>query len=407
MYEDKQILIPPDGHMEKRDVGEEVNRYYLSVSYRYKLLKYFTLLALVIFTLTMLTAYREYITYDNVRFLLRDLDEAAKSDNGDIIGTIRYDADGNKSYALYKGNLTVAGESQLSVYNASGRQLLSKTLVGAKPVAVSSDKYLLVYDLGGYKFSVYNLLTELYSETLDYPVNGAAVADNGSFAVLTQTLEHRSAVFLYDKNFKLIGKYLKDKYVTDIELKSDGSELLIVSFYAADGEYMSEIAVCKPKESTEKHKFELKGAFPLRAGYFNDGGYSIVCDGAIFFYDNNSKLLSTYQYGAMTLVSADVGGAGLAAIFNKNIVGRENSAVVFDTKGNIIYNNIIGDTCADLRYWGDYVFMLTESEVIRISPSSSDAIRIKVESGAQRLLVYDENTLMLCYTGRTQTVRLD
>ncbi|NLK39525.1 MAG: hypothetical protein GX303_04665 [Clostridiales bacterium] len=398
---------PPDPSLPVQPSQESspVNRYYHMVSVRFKLLKLLTLLLLIIFILMTVTFYRDNITYNNLRYLLRDLDEAARSDTGEVIGTIRYDADGNRSFAIFRGNLSIAGESRVTVYKASGRQLFSKAFLGSKPVLVSSDKYLLVYDFGGYQFAVYNLLTELYRQSLDYPISGAVMADDGTFAVLTQTLEHRSAVFLYNNKFDLIGKYLKDKYVIDLALKRDGRELLLLSFYADGGDYVTEISGYTPFEPAEKYKVEYRGEFPLKAGYFGDSGFCAVGDSALRFFDNEGQNVSTYDYGSMSLISADIGESGVVAIFNKNIVGGENSAVIFDTKGNIRYNNIIGDNCVDLKFWGDYVYMLTDTEVIRISSADGTVSTTKVESGAQRLLVYDEKTFLLCYSGWTQTIR--
>lgn len=385
-----------------------ISRYYQKVSARFKLLKYLSLLSLVVAVLWTVTVYRDYITYDNLRYLLRDLDEAIRSDGGGVVSTIRYDADGNRSFALYRGNLAVAGESKVTIYKASGRQLLSRTFVGSQPVLLGSDKYLLAYDFGGYQFAVFNALAELHRKTLDYPISGAVVADNGAFAILTQTLEHRSAVFLYNSKFELVGKYLKDKYVIDLQLKKDGSELLLVSFFAEGGDYVTEIAGYTPKDTAEKFKIECRGAFPLKAGYFADGGFCVVDDGAIRFFDGAGQAVSAYDYSFLSFFSVEIGERGVAAVFNKNVVGGENSAVLFDTKGNIRYNNnIIGDTCVDLQFWGDYVYMLTDTEVIRLSPDDGSMSVISVENGARRLLVYDERTVLLCYPGRAQTVRLE
>ncbi len=409
MQQEKEKLINTKTPASK--VREKVfNRYYAAVSARFKLLKYLTLLVLVLFILVMLTAYSEHITYNNLKFLLRNLDEAAKPGTADIVSVIRYDADGGESYALYRGHLAILGESQLTIYNGAGRQLLSKSFISSKPMLAVSEKYLIAYELGGDTFSVCNLLSELYTETLDYPINGVAIADNGTFAILTQTLEHPSAIYIYDKNFKLISRYLKDNYVIDIRLKKDGSELMALSFYAPSGEYVTEISALVPGAMSEKYKTEQTGIFPLKSGYFADGGYCVADDSQICFYNSGGENVETFPYGAMSLVSLDITDDGVCALFNKNTVGRENSIIVFDSQGKIIYNNIVKDTFVDMKYWGSYVFILTETRILRIDLSNDDTKSMKeisAESGARELLVYDAGTVLLSYSGRTQTIKID
>lgn len=55
------------------------------------------------------------------------------------------------------------------------------------PVAEASSKYMIVYDTGGMVFYLYNSLSRVYEETLDYPIYDGAVARDGSFAVLLKT----------------------------------------------------------------------------------------------------------------------------------------------------------------------------------------------------------------------------
>lgn len=56
---------------------------------------------------------------------------------------------------------------------------------------------MIVYDLGGNYYSVYNSLEKLSEKFTAYPIAAAAGTDNGMYAVLTRSAEYKvSNIFI-------------------------------------------------------------------------------------------------------------------------------------------------------------------------------------------------------------------
>ena len=101
----KRSLIPR--RISAEEAENNVNEYYLRVSGWFMRVKYAVLVLLFVYLTVMLTAYRSYITYDNLAYLLRDFGSSGDVNSG--FSDVTYDEQNNMSVCVYKGALAVAG----------------------------------------------------------------------------------------------------------------------------------------------------------------------------------------------------------------------------------------------------------------------------------------------------------
>ncbi len=92
-------------------------------------------------------------------------------------------------------------ESDFSVYNQAGKQVINKRTAGQNILAVSAGRYLLTYARGGYELEVRSGDTVVFSYRFDQPIYAAALAPNGACAVSTAALGDQSMVVVYDANY--------------------------------------------------------------------------------------------------------------------------------------------------------------------------------------------------------------
>lgn len=378
------------------------NRYYARVSSRFRRLTVFTSFLLVLFVLVMLVGFGDSITYSNLRFLFRDIGDVISGESAGIAGTIRYDEDGNAAFAEYRSGLVVAGKSAVSYYRMSGREVFSDSFMCENPAVAASEKYFIVYDLGGNSFSVYSPLMRVYREELDYPILGISAADDGCFAVLTRSREYRSTVLLYNSRFEVIGSYSKDKYISCTVYNSTQERLYIAAFYAENGNYQTELSIYERGSDTPAMTETLDGCFPLSLSVFGDGGFVLFSDTAAYFFGSAGETLSAYAYPTGRLVSFTASGASAAVILSDNTIDRKNNAAVFDTAGNMLYNySVAGDvTAAALD--NDRLSLLSE-EVYRYLTPSGEYSAALPGAGASAILL-SGSTVFLCYKNQTVTL---
>ncbi len=371
--------------------------YYATVSVGYKISQRIIAVVLVFFLLFSLLANFREITYDNFFYLLKDF-SAAVGSGASNYNTLSYDSNTRHFFALYRGGLTVVNPSNISAFTATGRRTLNKTSKFSSPCIEASDKYFIIYDISGNNFSVYNSFARVYSETLEYPVSAAAFAEDGTMAVVTRDISHKSMVHIYSKNFKrLFSVPSSSKYAFDVEMSSE-NDLLAISYYGiGDGSGRTEISMRKLSDMEEVGEILIDGEFLLDCGFIEDGLFAAVTDRAIRIYDKYFEELDAYEYDNGTVSGYEVSRHGVTVSYKLN---SKNSAIVFDKFGKLLYNESISDTVNDIGIFDGYVFLRNDEGVLRINLGTLDEQRLTSSQG--KMLIYSANTVLVCGDARAE-----
>jgi len=387
------------------DGGE--NKYYIGISERCKTVKYIVLVILVVFILTMISVCKDDITVENFQYLIKFLDTEKNEYDGSS-RTIIYSSSENMRFGVYKGDLVTAKNYTVDMYNFTGAVTMTDDVVYGDPVLLTSDKYMLVYDLGGTSFTLYNAFSRLYSETFDYALTNAAVSDSGMFAIVTKTLEYRSAVYIYDKDFNKITQIMKDKYVMSVDIADDGSKILVVSASSnSDGDFYTEIMSVEPYSEKESTHTIVTDAMPLAAAYNKNNGYTVLCDNRLLFYSEDGSLESEYGFGGRIPTSFDMSGEYTVISFNKNLVGYDNDIMVFNAEGKLVLNTIIEGRITRMRTDSGCLFVLLGNSLVRVDIENGKKDTLDIEKNCSDIVPVDESRFMLCYTEKTYVMYMD
>ncbi|MCI9449091.1 MAG: hypothetical protein HFE30_02405 [Clostridiales bacterium] len=327
-------VLRVDGEIRRRE-----NKYYLKIAERYRAAGFLLILLFVIFGAVMLIKYSEYITYDNFVYLLRDLDSVGGEKEG-IVSDIKYLSDGNTVFEPFKDGLCVIGGGKVTIYDSTGVELCSAGEKFSSPAVSKSDKYLLVYDLGGTSYSLYNAVTRVCSRKTEMPIISADVSDNGSYAVTYESKEAKYVTEIYNSALVKNMSIYKDKYVVDTALSGSGSCAAIAAVGESGDDISCEVTFCETGKEEPIGSFSYIGAIPLRIES-NDDGFVLLCDDAVRFYDNSGKAVSEHNIKGEKSAFFDASGKSCVLVCRENSVGLKNTVYSFDNKGNILYNSLI------------------------------------------------------------------
>lgn len=369
------------------------NAYYARVSRAYRAAKYVAVLLLVLVLLAGMFTGADSITYANFVYLLRDFDTVLNASGGEAAVSVRYGRAEERAYLLYRDNLVLVGQSGLNIYNTGGKLTLEEDHGLETPCAVSSDRYLMLYDLGGKTYSLYNSLTRIHTETLGYPISGGAISDSGLYAVVTKTREYTSAVLLYGKNAKLKNRYLKDKYVLDVAISNDGERVAILSVESVDGAYRTEFQLCRPGADEAVATLTLSGVFPLSVGFFDDNTAILLCDDALRFYRADGELISSFAFSDVSPARFVCGGRYAALAFAADAAGQESRVMLFDAAGSPYFAHTVAGKAQDVALYEDTVYLLTDRSLLRLTQSTVEAAAY---AGGGKAVLADHEGVLLC-----------
>ena len=172
------------------------NAYYERISEKLGILQVILYLSLLAFVVLSFFANTNLITYQNFYHFFKDLNASAETVNVLDTDSVSYPMDEEQSFVLYRKGLAIAGNNNVTVFTAAGRQTVSKAISYQNPMAVGNGKYLLVYELGGMQYSLYNSDVQIHSAKTDYPIFGAEVSESGKYALITSSRDYATVVSL-------------------------------------------------------------------------------------------------------------------------------------------------------------------------------------------------------------------
>ena len=389
-------FFSPEPQKEKVLSHEDFNAagdvYYANVSVGYKIAQRILWFAFILFMIFSIIINYKEITYDNFFYLIKDFSSAVDAESTNY-ETVSYESDPRQNFALYRGGIAAVSPSGVSSFTATGRRTLRAESGFSSPYVVCSDKYMLVYDTAGTTFSIYNSFSRIYTESFQYPITNACFAEDGTLAVVTREADAKAVVYIYDNDFDKIAKYKLDSYMFDVSIDSyrnmiafvyygigNGTGETLVSFRALDT--LEEIASC-----------EFSGEFPLECGFIENELFVIITDGAIrivdgSFDDNN---IEAYEYfnGHVTGYCVNESGAAVSVT-----VASRNEIIAFDSKGDLLYNDVVRTGVTDIGISGKQLFLQTEGGVTSLNTETLEEEFLS--SGNGKLLVYNSNTVLIC-----------
>ena len=376
--------------------------YYASVSARYKVAQRILVLLLVFFLLfSIFTNIRE-ITYGNLFYFVRDFGNAVDIESTNY-ETLSYDVYQNQNFSLYRGGIAAVSPSNVSVFTATGRRTLKSRADFVIPYSVCSDKYVLVYDMSGNSFALYNSFSKVYTESFDYPITDAAISDSGAFAVLTRSSDYKSVINVYNKSFKLIGRYSKNLYALDLSIDDKGERMAVLFYDVGDGRGRTTLRVYDisnrvsdkrdPDEDRILCEKEIDYAFPLSCSFNSGGGLSVITDSSILLLDGELDLADSIGYSA-EVSAVYTGENGAAVALRSGALNDRNRIIAFDGNGKLLYDETVRSSVREISVLDKYVFIKSDTGAMRLNTQNGDEERYDCQSG--RMLVYDSSTAIIC-----------
>lgn len=388
-------------------IRPQINRYYGRVALRYRMLGSVLAVALGLFLVMVLALYGEYITYDNLTYLARDFDLSVHADSSSF-STVTYARQESIAFVPFKNGMAVSGGDVMRVYDSGGIILTEEKLNYEEPVLTSSEKYVLAYDLGSRKYSLYNTLTRVIDRETDFRITCGDVSDTGAFLLVTRSNETRYVVELYNTALNKTMSIYKDHYVLDAAIRDDGKRLVICSAIPSGTGFTCEISLCEDGKAEPVVTKTYAGTMPLRASFAPDGSFAVLCDNEVLFFDKDGNETGIYKITGMTLVSAHMDNGVAALVGAENALGSENRVAVLDFGGNVLFSQSYKERITDVCVPGksaDYLcVVLTPDSVIKLgaqgiveSMELIDDDTLSVECAEQGIMVCTKDSMYYAF----------
>lgn len=369
------------------------NEYFASVAKRFRLAKYVTFLLLIVFVLSTIAFNRSEITVENLQYLMKFI-SFTNTETTISAQKINYSSGDNLKLELFLGDLCYLSPKGYYLYDSRGNTIMTESLKYNSPTLRVSDKFSLCYDLGGTSFAVFNTFSQLTSGSTTYAITDADVSDAGNFAIASSTREYRTAVELYNSDFKLISRILRENWLGDVKLSSDGKEIAVMTFGSENGDFITTIDLITVGHDTVRKSVSFNGL-----GYslnYMDGGFSVISDEGTLYFDSDLGILDETKHSS-TLVMSDCSAKYLTNIYNSGIIGNSYRMTITNQTGRVVYEGEFDGKLAAVAHdeTADYIFVLAGGSVIRVNLVNRKIGSVKVDQGGFDVLPMSENSFLL------------
>ena len=385
---------------EEKTVNVPENPFYIVKSRR---LRYAFLSVLVIFIVFLIASaiiFRQEITLENFRYLLKDIEMIRHSGTGEY-ESVSYAENSTSRFTSFRGNFTVVNSGGVTFFDGTGSKTNYPDGTFSSPVAKTSNKYLILFGVGENTYSVCNNFGSVYSETFNYPISGVSLSDSGYYTVISRTAEYRSAVYLYSPSFKKMWTVFKDKYVVDTAVDEANKRVFLLYFYVQDGDYVTELSWLgfDGDSSDENIILKQKGQMPIRFLLFRTSGYAIMTDSSLFFFDGEDRTAGEVSYGQSIPLNYALSNDRLMMLYRGKKVDGSCTSVVYLSDGTELYRkeekgNLIGTAGSENGF-----AVLFGTRLVYYG-ADGEANDFAIEQNPKAVLFLDDETFLVCYDTR-------
>lgn len=203
--------------------------------------------------------------------------------------------------------LAYASDSRVSTINSYGRTVYTSSMSFSTPVLVTSNDYLMVYNLGGTGFEIDSLDKNVYSSTADNKIIVGDVSDSGVYALVTQSDGYLSKLYVYNQdNEQLFAYSYADYYVTGVSLNSSGTMAAVSGISALDGAEISAVYIHDFTTGDPVVFKEFQGDFIYDISYLSDSVVCAIGSTSAYGIKTRSGEVETTSYEGKTLTSYDI-----------------------------------------------------------------------------------------------------
>ncbi|MBR7181215.1 MAG: hypothetical protein IKD28_00325 [Clostridia bacterium] len=399
--------------------------YWGRVSARFLLLKRIFVIALILFAVFFILCFSRAFTSDSLFSFFKDLQSVGDfipSDYQTVSATYR---EGAEIALSYRGSIAFVNTKGIEIYSPDGGRLLDVEEDFATPRALTSRKYLLVYDHGGSKLTVTNAYAELFSESfqnmprynskgeeigeVDLQILGASLADSGHFAVITTSnrANQLSLVWLYDNNFNLIQCFGRGSATLGVTLSPNGSRVAILGADAQSGEPLAKVDIFSFGATKPDESLALQGEVPLSISFVTNQSIALLTNKTLYFLNNRLEIKESVSLEGRAIVGFAANGEGVALALEENALTATKRLMSFTTDGKELLNTAFVGEIGAMSLYDRTLFLLSDRSVIRFVGDSDEAERLEIPAGAYDIFAVSARGVRVVYPAKADYLKFD
>ena len=372
-----------------------------------KKIKFALLALLILLLLFFFLGYREDITLENIRYLLKYVNVSPTAIGSDDAQTIVFDADSDAVTGLFRSDLVVLDKDEVSTYDLSSKKGISDRVSLANPTLSLGEKYFAVFDMGDNYFAIYNSFSKIYEETTPYAIWDVVIGENGEFLIITAEKGYRSALKVYNSDFEnKMNWYTPDKYAVSADISSGRD-----TFYVAgciknneNGDFLSGVIVLREGSDEVNTSVDIPSEMILNTKFFENTNICVLTDRALRVYDLTGKELEKIVFSSDSLKFFEMSDEYAVLVLNENSIGTKHRMIIIDKTGNTSVDTVVDSDARDLSVEGSEALLLGTQTLVSANAENGKVVMLDTDrsyvsshalGNSKAVMIYDNNAYVV------------
>lgn len=371
-----------------------VESHYSKLARRTSIVRYVCMILIVLFAAYSFSFHSNEITMDNFRYMMKfiNLGEDAEAPKGTYIA---FDGSEGNRGILFKGDLAVLNESGLTITGWDGEVLLRSSFAYDHPKMTENGTYLFCYDLGSKDLKIFNSYQQMPdSPTFDYPIKWLAASAHGEFAVVSSAKSYRSAVFVYDSEYRIrYSQKFGDKYVDFVDISKEGNEFITAAHYSKGGNLITVVSKFKTDSEGPVFTKEFIGEMPLGI-YYTDEGYCLMTTDKIRMFKSDNSIGGEIDLTGKELISGRVFGNRALVTYGIESLSGGTEVVIYRADGSVEFTESFDGSLSDAIICGNALYAVSPGELTLCELSSKDKHVYRIPSSYSSVIADGESIIL-------------
>ena len=329
-------------------------------------------------------AIRRYFVYHSVK-------------SGNDADELEFTADTTGAMAVLDRGLLICSKTELTLVGKNGSQLIQETVKFEKPMIDVSGDYAVAYDAGG---SVVYLISSGDIVQTYYPADGqlilsARVNEKGSVTIVEQANGYKAAVTVYTKTMSpILTENISSAFVTDALLSPDGEQLAVVCIDENAEGFESAVTFYRTSDGEVLYRTPIGSDMPLDMAWKGERDLWIV--GEYGAYEISSGVIThSYVDSTQFLRGYSLGGSDYALLYYTRYQSGTSGSMTTVNENGTERSIGIGEDILSVAAEGDYIAVLTASELTVYNSELTACASTLNTVGARRVLMRDDGAVLL------------
>ncbi len=298
-------------------------------------------------------------------------------------------------------------DTYISGYASSGKELFSTAHGFERPVLSTSKGRILVYNLGGKQFHIFDL-NEL-KETVEtkQEIICAAISDSGNYAVATYSDKYAAAVTVYNKRGKILFEwYSAEDAINNIAISPNGKKIAISTFNSSSGLFNSKVNIINFKSATPEFSKTIEKNLVYGLKGSNKKGFFVVKSKGTEFIKWSGEKSTEFSddYNISLFRSC---GSKNAVVFCRESDQTDNRIAIITKSGKHKYTLKFKGIINDIRIKGSNVYCLSDNTVSVLDFEGNVKLTVDCGYGGNGLSVLTANTVAVINDTQIKKIKIE